>query len=288
MMLVVITLLAFIYIFKNDGNAIDDSNGVVVFNQKPVTITITRDNTHIRNGPSTDHDIISFAKQNSVYTIISESNDWYEIDLDGTTGFIWKSFIQPHNMADDHKDILKNKVIILDAGHGGHDVGAIGATGTFEKDLTYKTTKLLEETLDTLDAHVLLTREDDQYIRLGSRTSFANMHDADVFISIHYNSFPEQEDITGIGTYYYHDRSQYIAQHIQHAIARETHAENRGVDVGNFQVLRENVNPAVLVELGFISNSEQERRLLKNDYQEMLVKGMVKGLIHYFREQEKR
>lgn len=244
------------------------------------SLFITNDNTQIRKGPSTQHEIIGFLKKNAEYDIISEDHDWYEIEYEGNKGYIYKKLLTSKQRSSDFS--LKNKVIVIDAGHGGHDVGSIGVSGNYEKDLTYKTAVELKEELTLLGAEVILTRENDEYIRLGSRSILANVLTTDAFISIHYNSFPEQSSVTGINSYYYHDQNKELASSIQQGIVDASEANDRGIAFGDFLVLRTNYKPSVLLELDFISNPEREQLLLTNAYQKRLVKGIINGLTHYF------
>ncbi|HLR41310.1 MAG TPA: N-acetylmuramoyl-L-alanine amidase [Virgibacillus sp.] len=244
------------------------------------TITIQHDNTQLRDGPSTDHDIIYFADKGAVFNIVDVHSDWYKVTSKDTTGFVLKELVT--NKAGTISDGLKNKTIVIDAGHGGQDVGAIGVDGTFEKDITYKTAQELKQELSALGAEVILTRVKDEYISLGSRTSLANMPNTDAFISIHYNSAPDSPDVTGIGTYYLKEQNKDLAYFIQQEMIKEADAVDRDITIEDFQVLRENYKPAVLVELGFISNQEKEQLLLTNAYQKKLVSGIINGLERYF------
>lgn len=248
------------------------------------SVQIVIDNTHIREGPSTDDKITLFAEKDDIFTIVSEDDDWYEVELKRGTGYLFKKLVQQQTNQINH---LQGKKIVIDAGHGGRDVGSISISELYEKDFTLKSSIALKETLTMLGANVVLTRENDDYIRLASRPALSNIHTADAFISIHYNSFPDLASVSGIDTYYYDDHDQQLAQIIQQEIINETEANDRGIDYGNFQVLRQNFQPSVLLELGFISNENEEQLLLTNAYQEKIVNGIVSGLTKYFSANEK-
>ncbi|WP_240510195.1 N-acetylmuramoyl-L-alanine amidase [Virgibacillus profundi] len=244
------------------------------------TITIQHDNTQIRSGPSTDNDIIHFADQGTTYDVISEKGEWYEITKDDFTGFILKQLVEKDETSSTTG--FTNKTIVIDAGHGGRDVGAIGATGSYEKNIAFLTANELAQELSTLGAEVLLTRPEDEFISLGSRVSFANIMDTDAFVSIHYNSVPNLPNVSGIETYYYHEQNQGLANYVQKEIIKETDAENRGTTHGDFFVIRQTLKPSVLLELGFMSNEEKEALLHTTPYQKKLVTGIVNGLGKYF------
>ena len=243
-------------------------------------ITIQYENTHIRTEPTTDGDIIHFANKGDTFSVVSLQGDWYEVEKGNITGFINKQLIKKDKTSSTTG--FTNKTIVIDAGHGGRDVGAIGASGSFEKDISYLTAEELAKELTTLGAEVLLTRPEDEFISLGSRVSYANIMDTDAFISIHYNSVPRLPNVSGIETYYYHDQYQQLANYIQKEIIKETGADDRGATYGDFLVIRQNFKPSVLLELGFISNKSKEELLHTNVYQKKIVTGVVNGLRKYF------
>lgn len=244
------------------------------------TITIRFDNTQLREGPSTEFEIIDFATKNTQYDVVSETDGWYEISRDDFNGYVLKQLVDQG--AAKTSPTLKNKTIVIDAGHGGRDVGAIGATGIFEKDIVYLTAQQLEQELTMLGANVLLTRPEDEFIALGSRSAFSNTMQTDAFISLHYNSVPEFPNVSGIETYYYSEPNDQLATDIQQEIIKETNANDRGTTEGDFAVLRQNLQPGVLIELGFISNPQDESLLSTNAYQQKIVSGIANGLRKYF------
>lgn len=263
------------------GNS--DSKGNDESDMKPAseeTITIQHDNTQLREGPSTSYEITDFANEGTEFKVLSENNEWYEITNDEITGYVLKQLVNKEETTSFSG--MNNKTIVIDAGHGGRDVGAIGASGTHEKDFAFKTTQELKQELTALGANVVLTRKSDEFISLGSRTSLPNILDTDAFISIHYNSFPEMPNVTGIGAYFYDDQNEKLAKDVLQGIAKETGARNRGATFGDFHVIRQNFKPSILVELGFISNPEKEQLLQTNAYQKKLVTGLVNGLNQYF------
>ncbi len=243
-------------------------------------IVISQANTHLREGPSNESKIIHFVKKGTVLDILAIKGNWYKISYKNRTGYIFREFAERE--MDNSSKGLNNKTIIIDAGHGGQDVGAVGASDTLEKEMTYKTAQELENELNMLGAEVIVTRKKDNYISLASRTSLSNLKNIDAFISIHYNSVPNIPDANGIGTYYYHEQQKKLADSIQLELIKETEAKDRGSSYGDYQVLRQNLKPAILVELGFISNKEKEQLLLTDGYQQKIVSGMVNGLQKYF------
>ncbi|AIF43332.1 N-acetylmuramoyl-L-alanine amidase [Virgibacillus sp. SK37] len=253
-----------------------------VQNQLPTVnqLKIAYDQVHLREGPSTDHSITSFAKKGDDFEVLSYNNGWYEVKSEQTRGYIHERIALKEKKS--RCTNVKNKTIVIDAGHGGRDVGAIGITGIQEKHLAYKTAELLKEKLILLGANVTLTRLNDEFISLASRTSIANISGGEAFLSLHYNSVADLPDVSGIQSYYFLKDSKEMAQAIQSALIKITGANNRGVHKEDFYVLRQNRNEAVLLELGFISNKESQQLLTTQAYQEKIVAGIINGLNNYF------
>lgn len=245
------------------------------------TITIQHNNTHLRSGASTDHEIVSFVDRNETFDVVSETENWLEISNGDVQGFVHRQLVETENNAAPSSG-LKNKTIVIDPGHGGRDVGAIGINGSYEKNVTFLTASELERELIALGANVILTRANDEFIPLYSRPLVANAVNADAFISLHYNSFPEAPSAAGIESFYYHDQDQLLAQYIHNGIIKETEERDRGTTFGDFQVIRQNFKPGVLLELGFLSNEENEALLNTNAYQRKIVSGVINGLQKFF------
>src|SRR5690625_4511066 len=174
------------------------------------------------------------------------------------------------------KGLLDGYTIVLDAGHGGKDGGAVGANGTVEKEITFITAEHIRQELQKYDATVQFTRMGDIFVELEDRVQ---MDYADLFISIHYDGF-ESEKVNGITTYYYHQRDEQMARTIhQNIMDEELDARDRGVSHGDYYVLRENQVPAVLLELGYITNPQDEERMNQEDFQQHIAQAVADGVI---------
>ncbi len=216
------------------------------------------------------------------------------------------------------------KTIVIDAGHGGDDTGAIGPTGIKEKDIVLAVAKKLKNLLSKkFNAHIVLTREDDTFIPLEERTKIANDNKADLFISIHTNA-AFRKGANGVETYFlsfdasdddarrvaafentvidlkgksdekdtdslkailmdmthteFLNESSQIAEIIQNNLSTELGGENRGVKQAPFFVLMGTAMPAVLVEIGFITNPQDEKRLASNEIQDMIANSILKSI----------
>ena len=160
------------------------------------------------------------------------------------------------------QEVNQRKLIVIDPGHGGIDSGAIGVNDVLEKTIVLDVAKevlRLNRDLykDTLD--IYLTRYSDTLISLGQRMKLAKVLRADFFVSIHCNNASRRE-AHGIEVYFdgANKRSKQLAVLFAFGLSDKLGFKNRGVKYGNFQVLRQTTDiPSVLLELGFLSNSEE-------------------------------
>lgn len=185
----------------------------------------------------------------------------------------------------------KNKTIVIDAGHGGYDPGAVAKNGTREKDLALELALKTEELLKPYGYNVLLTRRTDKYVGLKERANIANRNNADLFISYHINSAGNIESANGIETLYcpagrssIKQENQYpFAKIVQDELIKGTNARDRGVKSRpELAVLNSTKMPAVLIEAGFITNTREQNLLKTDSYQEKIAKSVINAINKYF------
>ncbi len=176
-----------------------------------------------------------------------------------------------------------DRIIVIDAGHGGLDPGAV-SNGIKEKDINLPVSKKVDSLLKQKGYKTLMTREDDSYISLGGRANLANGEAADLFISIHANSVPNSSTVNGIEVLYSgNQNSKALAGFIQEELIKSTNAADRGTKHRpNLVVLRDTKMTDSLVELGFLTNSEEAAKLDTESYQNILAEAIVKGIEKYF------
>ena len=222
------------------------------------------------------------------------------------------------------KDLIHVKTIVIDAGHGGKDNGAVGPANVQEKQVTLDIARKLRKILTAAGFRVLMTREDDRYLTLQERAQIVRTSEADFFISVHANAAPNKiakgyetfyladtqndafdPDKMGEeqGVHYEHfldeekelgkvylslldkasseDRASSIemAERINDALREKLHARNRGVKRARFFVLKNTDIPAVLIEVGFLSNPWEEKKLGLPHYQRKIAQAIADGLI---------
>ncbi len=175
------------------------------------------------------------------------------------------------------------KTIVIDAGHGGYDGGAV-YEGICEKDINLSVALKLAAELRERGYKVVMTRSTDEYVKLNTRAAIANYVNADLFVSIHANAAGNAPNYAGVYTYRCpgSSRGLKLAKAIQAQVCSETGAINRGVMSERFWVLTATKMPAVLVEMGFMSNHKELQNLLDPTYQAKIVEGIAQGVDNYF------
>jgi len=168
--------------------------------------------------------------------------------------------------------------VIVDAGHGGHDRGARAVSGLHEKMLALDTAQRLAKILRSKGFHVIETRRSDVFVPLGGRVNTANRTGGSIFVSVHYNWSPRSA-ARGVEVYYYGARSRRLASNILKELLRAYPTVNRGVKRNNYYVLRTNRRPAVLCELGFLSNPQDNRYAQSWMYRQRMAERIAAGII---------
>ncbi len=245
-------------------------------------------------------------------------------------------FLRPAAPADQDAGATASplRVMVLDAGHGGHDPGATGPTGLMEKELVLDVTRRVARLVsDQLGIKVLLSRDGDHFVPLRERTSFANRAQADVFVSIHANAHREVAS-EGVETYFlsseatdnaarqvaalensvvqlerpqgggrgdvvktilwdlaqsqFQEESSRLAEIVQDSMTQSLKIPSRGVKQAGFYVLGGAAMPAVLIEIGFVTNPREERKLREARYRDDIARAITAGLAGYKRAWDQR
>ncbi|HEX4996214.1 MAG TPA: N-acetylmuramoyl-L-alanine amidase, partial [Methylomirabilota bacterium] len=227
------------------------------------------------------------------------------------------------------------RLVVLDAGHGGHDPGATGPTGVQEKDVVLDVTRRVARMMEEsgLGIKVVLSRTGDVFVPLRDRTNFANKQRADLFVSIHANAHPRSVS-EGVETYFlsseasdtesrqtaaiengvvqlespasqrktdaiksilwdlaqseFQQESSFLAETVLDSMTRSLRLVNRGVKQAGFFVLGGAAMPAILIEIGFLTNPKEERKLATAEYREATARAIFTGLNEYKRRYDQR
>ena len=238
-----------------------------------------------------------------------------------------KITVAPNKIVDlsNEKQKWEFKTIVIDAGHGGKDPGAVGYRGTKEKDIALDVAKRLEKKLSkNLNVKIVMTRDEDIFLRLSERTKIANENNGSLFISIHTNAAEDRrasgfetfligpnkneaavrvaarenavlelEGISGqkltnedlikatIAQSAFASKSEQFASMVQGEIKKRVQSKDRGVKQAGFYVLMGASMPNVLVELGFISNPSEEKKLRSPQYRDQLATAIYRAVEQY-------
>jgi N-acetylmuramoyl-L-alanine amidase len=227
------------------------------------------------------------------------------------------------------------RLIVLDAGHGGHDSGAVGPSGVLEKDVVLDVTRRVARMVEPgLGVKVVQSRDSDVFVPLRERTNFANKQRADLFVSIHANAHPQAVS-EGVETYFlsseasdntarqvaaiengvvqlegaggsrqrgdvlksilwdlaqseFQEESSFMAETVQDSMSKSLSLVNRGVKQAGFYVLGGAAMPAVLIEIGFLTNRKEEKKLATPEHREALARAIYAGLAEYKRRYDQR
>jgi len=180
---------------------------------------------------------------------------------------------------------IGKKVIYIDPGHGGNDHGCVYG-GVSEKEIDLQISMLLGAALEDMGYEVVYTREHDEYFSLSKRAKFANDSAADIFVSIHCNAF---EDASVYGFDVYHSKvstADVLAEQVFNALADKLDSRARSYTYGSYQVLRQSKMPGILIEMGFLSNEAERKKLCDEEYQALAADSIAEAIHEYFVLQE--
>ncbi len=198
---------------------------------------------------------------------------------------------------------VTNKVVIIDAGHGSPDEGAESANGVTEAQTNLKIALKVQNLLEQAGCTVILTRSDENAIYdvdsktlrqkknsdIKNRVKIGNESSADIFVSIHLNKIP-QSQYYGWQTFYKqgNEQGKNLATCIQNSLNEAIQKENKRapLKIDNIYIIKNVEIPTSIIECGFLSNLEEEKLLLQDDYQNKLAWGIYTGIINYFYENE--
>lgn len=185
-------------------------------------------------------------------------------------------------------------IIVIDPGHGGEDTGAISQNNVNEKDVVLDISLKLGEKLEENNFKVYFTRKSDKALGntvrsdIINRAKFINARNADIFLSIHLNG-SDIESAKGVESYsrFLDDKSYLLAESIQDELSSIEYTKDRGIKETNEKslgILRYTNITGVLLELGFITNSEDEKYLISEEGQDIIVYCILNGILNYFNE----
>lgn len=258
---------------------------------KGPTLTL-KETANIRSGPGTNFTLLQSGERGDVFSITGKSGQWYEVALQsGKRAWIagWLADVKGSTLTiPEHSksldQYLRGKSIVLDPGHGGIDVGAVGTTtSVYEKDLNLSITRMLYNKLQSTGASVTMTRYDDRFVTLEDRVALSRNNQADLFISMHYNTNMDP-NLSGSMTFYYEQMGEdhRLAKLVQEELTKSLKLPDLGARYGDYYVLRENPQTAILVETAFLTHKGDEQISQDLAAQERAAEGVFQAVIRYF------
>jgi N-acetylmuramoyl-L-alanine amidase len=174
-------------------------------------------------------------------------------------------------------DSAPSTIVVIDAGHGGHDRGGIPGQRVAEKNMTLDVAQRLHAVLAANGYRTVMTRNSDVFVPLPTRVAIANSYRDAIFVCIHFNA-ASRRGANGVETYFYTSQSLPLASAIHYCLARATPSSNRGVRRRGYYVLRRTRIPSVLVECGFLTNPSEAEYAQTAKYRQMLAEQIALGI----------
>lgn len=252
-------------------------------NTSDLMAKVTVNGLNMRESADGNSKSVGSLSKGSMISVHSISGFWAKVTANGQTGYVHKSYIKLINQSG---NAVKNRVIIIDPGHGGKDPGT-GKDGHTEKAITLKVGNLVRQKLEAAGAKVQMTRTGDSYPTLPDRVAFTKAKYGEVFVSIHVNS-ASSSSANGTETYYnvstgdQYEEDKVLAKYINNQIVTNLNMTNRGVKEGPFYVIRNMIIPSVLVELGFLTNASDRDKLVNDQYVEIFAQSIYNGIVQYY------
>lgn len=272
-------------------------------NETATAMYVNEDNLNLRKGPG-----VGFAATKQFFAgypvdVYYSVGDWVYAKGGNTVGFFHKAYLSTDQpIIGSIKDpitlpveLVKKPIneltVIVDPGHGGYDPGASGF-GYQEKNIVLDVSLRMKKYFQQTPLQVRLTRETDVFVTLANRAAFAQKNGADSFVSVHANAL--NGSANGQETFYYaanntnDDQSKALATYIHKRMQEAWGLKDRGVQYGNYHVLRENTVPAALAEIGFLDNKTDNAYIASSNRREQIARAIFLGTLDYYYHYESR
>ena len=242
----------------------------------------TVNSLNIRAQATVNSASIAVINRDTKVDVLSISGAWVKVSYNGKTGYISKTYLRLVNTSG---SAVAGRIIVIDPGHGGKDPGAV-SNNAVEKQIVFNTASKLKQKLEAAGAVVKMTRTGDTFPSLEERVAYAKNNNGEIFISIHANA--ASASAKGTETFYSksandNEKEDYaLAKFINDEIVKNAKMNDRGVKREDYYVIRNLYIPAVLVELGFVTNSEDRAKLTSDAYIEIFAQSIYNGITKYY------
>lgn len=247
---------------------------------------VTVANLNVRSQSNSTSAVLFKLNKGEYVQVNSISGYWAEITYNGQTGYVHKSYLKLLNQS---AKPLQNRIIILDPGHGGKDPGTVKGSVS-EKSITLKVSTQVKQLLESAGAKVYMTRTGDTYPSLQDRVDFTQANYGEIFVSVHVNS-AANSSAQGTETYYaistgdMYQEDIDLATFVNNQIVNNLNMKNRGVKQEQYYVIRNMVIPSILVELGFLTNTEDHNKMTNDQYVNLFAESIYNGILQYYKKQ---
>lgn len=277
--------------------------GIIIVKSEEDTIVLTlNENEILVNGEIKEFDSPPILKNSTTMVPIKFFENYIDAKIE------WHETSEIVNIVIENSEILKraetvsrsyekrskypnavNKIVVVDPGHGGREAGATYG-GIYEKDINLKIANYTKEELERNGVRVYMTRTGDTTTSLSSRTTLANNLNADLFVSVHNNAMTNKSSIKGTEVLYPTSTivkngitSYSLASHLQNVVSSEAGTYNKGIiNRNNLYVLNHTNMPAVIVEVAYMTNSSDLKKLKNAKFLEKAGKAIAKGVLESF------
>ncbi|MEK5230766.1 N-acetylmuramoyl-L-alanine amidase [Lysinibacillus sp. FSL K6-0232] len=247
---------------------------------------VTVANLNVRSQSNATSAVLFKLNKGAYVQVHNVNGYWAQISYNGQTGYVHKSYLKLLNQSGNP---LKDRVIILDPGHGGKDPGAVVGSVS-EKSITLKVGTQVKQMLENAGAKVYMTRTGDTYPSLQDRVDFTQANYGEIFVSIHVNA-ASSTSASGTETYYaistgdMYQEDIDLATFVNNQIVNNLNMKNRGVKQQQYYVIRNMAIPSILVELGFLTNSQDRNKMTDDQYVKVFAESIYNGILQYYKKQ---
>lgn len=227
-----------------------------------------------------------------VYNPYASDNSVYTVNIRKPEKYVYKTFLcnggyefKVNALPEPETQTLDGLTIVVDAGHGGSEKGAIGCLGDKEKDINLKIALELKEMLSLMGANVVMTRECDGNVSLNDRVNIARDNCADIFVSVHLNSIGDIpmniHKNRGTSVYYYNPNSKNLAKSVETSVTNIVGTRKDGVRTASFAVIRPTDYVGILVETAYMTNPLDSVMYRAEGFPYNVAKGIAEGILNY-------
>lgn len=243
-------------------------------------VMIHCNNLQVKSGPNISYQTTGKINAGTRVQILNRQDNWDRVVYDHSKiGWIPDWLVNNKTLKEATN--LSETTVVLDPGHGGSDSGALSTGINMEKTYTLQVAKKAAKQLQEKGANVIMTRDSDKTVSLFSRPSFSTDNNANLFISFHFDSSPENNTASGFTSYYYHKGlSLKLATDINRQM-ENIPIDNRGIEFGNFLVIRDVKVPSILLEMGYINDDDDFKHIENQQYQETVAQDVENGVNNY-------